>query len=92
MIAQIKARNLDINKYEDNLEIRRQWLRKRVLCWEKVQYEETNSRCRKAPGNCCLRSEAAEDNGLPPAAHGLPAVAESHCGFYIVGFPGYLRP
>ena len=37
VIAQIKARNLDKNKYEDYLKIQRMWLRKEVQRWEKVR-------------------------------------------------------
>ena len=37
MIAEIKRRNLDKNKYEDYLEIQRLWLRKEVERWEKTQ-------------------------------------------------------
>lgn len=37
VIAQIKGRDLDKNKYEDYLEIQRLWLRKEVVRWEKAQ-------------------------------------------------------
>lgn len=37
VIAQIKARNLDKNKYEDYLKIQRLWLRKEVQRWEKAR-------------------------------------------------------
>ena len=37
VIAQIKARNLNKNKYEDYLEIQRLWLWKEVQRWEKTQ-------------------------------------------------------
>lgn len=37
VIAEIKHRNLDKNKYEDYLEIQRLWLRKEVRRWEKAQ-------------------------------------------------------
>ena len=37
VIVQIKARNLDKNKYEDYLEIQRLWLRKEVVRWERAQ-------------------------------------------------------
>ena len=37
VIAEIKQRNLDKNKYEDYLEIQRLWLRKEVQRWEKAK-------------------------------------------------------
>lgn len=37
VIAQIRARGLDKNKYEDYLQIQRLWLRKEVDRWEKAQ-------------------------------------------------------
>ena len=37
VIAEIRVRNLDKNKYEDYLEIQRLWLRKEVQRWEKAQ-------------------------------------------------------
>ena len=37
VIAEIKQRNLDKNKYEDYLKIQRLWLRKEVERWEKAQ-------------------------------------------------------
>ena len=37
VIAEIKQRNLDKNKYEDYLEIQRLWLRKELQRWEKAQ-------------------------------------------------------
>lgn len=37
VIAQIKAKNLDKNKYEDYLKIQRRWLRKEVQRWEKAR-------------------------------------------------------
>ena len=37
VIAEIRARNLDKNRYEDYLEIQRLWLRKEVQRWENAQ-------------------------------------------------------
>ena len=37
VIARIKARNLDKNKYEDYLEIQRLWLKKEAQRWEKAR-------------------------------------------------------
>lgn len=37
VIAEIRARNLDKNRYEDYLEIQQLWIRKEVERWEKAQ-------------------------------------------------------